>query len=859
MEASETNVKKNFDPHTFEKKWQKYWEENEIYRSEIDYNKPKYYILDMLPYPSGSGLHVGHPVGYTATDILSRYKRQIGYNVMHPMGWDSFGLPAEQYAVRTGIHPKVTTEKNIDNIRSQLKRLGFDYDWKREIKTSDSKFYKWTQWLFNKLYEKGLAYQADMMVNFCPALGTALANEEVIDGKSAIGGHPVEKRPLRQWMLKITAYADQLIEGLDDLDWPESIKKIQRTWIGKSEGAKIVFTEEKTGEALTIFTVRHDTIFGASFVVLAPEHPLVSRITSSEQKASVEAYVKEAINKTDLDRTELSKEKTGVWTGAFCINPVNGKKIPIWVADYVLVHYGTGAVVGVPSDDTRDFEFAKKYNLPLYPVIDPASSPKGVDLETFRDLVRRGEADTHGHVGHLVNSKSDKLNLNGLTIEEAKEKVADYLEKEKCGERTVTYKLRDWLFSRQRYWGEPFPLLHFDDGTIRTLDLDELPLLPPESVDYAPSKEGLSPLARIKDWIEITDPKTGRKAFRESNTMPQWAGSCWYFLRYLDPNNDSEFVNFDIQKYWMPVDLYVGGAEHAVLHLLYARFWHRVLYDCGLVSNPEPFQSLCNQGLVTARSYKNSQNAYVPTDKVKKEDNHYIHIDSGEKLSSQIEKMSKSKLNGINPIEIIDEYGADALRLYSMFMGPIEKEKVFVSESISGCFRLLAKFYDLAISDKLSDVDSQPALKLGHALVKGVQKDIETMQFNTAISKLMIFVNDFSRLPEYSIKVLAMAVQCLYPFAPHTAYEVWSLLKLKGELAHLPFPKYEEKYLVEDSALYVVQVNGKLRGKFELPVGVSQDEIVAKAKENPNIAKYLDKQVVKTIFVPNKLINFVVR
>ena len=851
--------KKNFDPHTYETKWQKYWEKNDIYHSEIDPSKPKYYVLDMLPYPSGAGLHVGHPVGYTATDIISRHKRQLGYNVIHPMGWDSFGLPAEQYAVRTGVHPQITTEKNIDNIRSQLKRLGFDYDWKREIKTSDPKFYKWTQWIFNKLYEKGLAYQADMMVNFCPALGTALANEEVIDGKSAVGGHPVEKRPLRQWVLKITAYADRLLEDLEELDWPEGIKKLQRDWIGKSEGAEVYFLEETTQEKIPVFTTRVDTLFGVNCLVLAPEHPLVKKITSLEQKASVEAYVSEAVNKNDLQRTELSKDKTGVWTGAFCINPVNNKKVPIWIADYVLMNYGTGAVMAVPCDDERDFEFSKKYNLNFTPVIEPSTSPKELDLETFKKEVLAQERCSGGHVGLLCHSSSSEINLNGLSISEAKKKAIDWLESSEHGKRTVNYKLRDWLFSRQRYWGEPFPLLHLEDGSIRTLDFDELPLLPPESADYTPAKDGKSPLAKVKDWIEVLDPKTGKKAYRDSNTMPQWAGSCWYYLRYLDPNNEKEMVSKEALDYWMPVDLYIGGAEHAVLHLLYARFWHKVLYDCGLVNTKEPFSSLRNQGLVTARSFKNSKGHYVPVELVEAEEKHYFHKETKEKLSSQIEKMSKSKLNGINPIEVIDEYGADALRLYSMFMGPLEKEKVFVEESMSGCFRFLSKFRDLALSDKLSDVESGAGDRLAHRLVKGILTDIEDQQFNTAISKMMIFVNECSRLQSYSKSALKMALQCLYPFAPHLAYELWDQLNFEGELALEPFPDYDESLLVEDASTYVVQVNGKLRGKFDLPKNQSKEDIIAMAQKNPNIAKHLDKTIVKTIFVPNKLINFVVK
>lgn len=852
-------MKKAFDPKNYEEKWQAYWEKHKTYKCKVDYSKPKYYILDMLPYPSGSGLHVGHPVGYTATDILSRYKRQMGFNVMHPMGWDSFGLPAEQYAIKTGIHPKITTDKNIDNIRRQLKRIGFDYDWDREIKTSDPKYYKWTQWIFNKLYEKGLAYQADMMVNYCPQLGTALANEEIIDGRSAIGGYPVEKRALRQWVLKITAYADRLLADLDLIDWPESIKKIQSAWIGKSEGAKIHFVEEKSREVITVFTTRHDTLFGVDFIVVAPEHPIVKLATSAEQKASVEAYVKQALNKADLERTELCKEKTGVWLGAFCINPINNKKIPIWVADYVLMGYGTGAVMAVPGDDERDFEFAKKYNLAITNVIEPIETYKDLSLEDFKAKVKDQLIPTSGVNGLMINSKSSQIDLNGLTIKKAQEKILQWLVENNCGETSITYKLRDWLFSRQRYWGEPFPLLHLEDGSIRTLQLDELPLLPPDNVDYSPTKDGSSPLANAKEWLEIVDPISGRKALRETNVMPQWAGSCWYYLRYLDPHNDQAFVGSEEEKYWMPVDLYVGGAEHAVLHLLYARFWHKVLYDCGLVSTLEPFQSLCNQGLVTARSYRSAKDGYIAETDVYQENNEYFYKKTGEKLSSQIEKMSKSKLNGMSPDDIIDQFGADALRLYEMFMAPIEKEKIWVTESINGCYRLLSRFYDLAYSEKLSDHESAEALKVTHQLIKGLQHDIEAMQFNTAVSKLMIFINDFSKLEHYPKSLVLKAVQCLYPFAPHLCYEIWDVLGQKTELALESFPKWDEKFLVEESVVYVVQINGKLRGRFELPLNQSEEVIVAKAKENPNIAKYLEQEIVKVVFVPNKLLNFVVR
>ncbi len=575
----------NYHHRHIEEKWQLIWEEKDLFRAEVDLAKPKFYVLDMFPYPSGAGLHVGHVTGYTATDIISRYMRNKGYNVLHPMGWDSFGLPAEQYAIRTGTHPAVTTEQNINTYRRQLKSLGFSYDWSREIATSDATYYKWTQWIFTKLFEKGLAYEAEMLVNYCPALGTVLANEEVDNGKSKEGGHPIERRPLKQWVLKITAYADRLIQDLDFVDWPESLKKLQVNWIGRSEGAKILFSVEGHTDQITVFTTRHDTIFGTSFLVIAPEHPLVHQVTTAAQKKAVDAYLREVATKSDLQRTDLAKEKTGVWTGAYAINPVNHKKIPIWIADYVLAGYGTGAVMGVPGHDDRDIIFATKYHLPVINVIENEI---------------------------ICNSGF----LDGSTIEEAKEKASQWLEKHQAGERCVTYKLRDWLFSRQRYWGEPFPILHFEDGTKRALTLDELPLTPPDLTDYKPSGTGESPLAKVREWVEIVDPKTGRKALRETNTMPQWAGSCWYYLRFCDPHNTEAAWDHKKENYWMPVDLYVGGVEHAVLHLLYARFWHKVLYDCGSVSTLEPFQKLRNQGLLTSRSYRLPTGAYLPTDNV---------------------------------------------------------------------------------------------------------------------------------------------------------------------------------------------------------------------------------------------------
>ncbi len=598
-----------YDHRRIEQKWQKIWEDRGLYKTEVDYEKPKFYVLDMFPYPSGAGLHVGHVTGYTATDIIARFKRQKGFNVLHPMGWDSFGLPAEQYAIRTGTHPAITTENNINTYRRQLKSLGFSYDWSREVATSDPKYYKWTQWIFTKLYEKGLAYEAEMLVNYCPALGTVLANEEVENGRSKEGGYLVERRPLRQWVLKITAYAEQLLQDLDLIDWPDHLKKLQINWIGKSQGAKVFFQIAGSNELLTVFTTRSDTLFGVSYLVLAPEHPMIGEIVTKEQAAEVKAYQKKVASKSDLERTDLAKEKTGVWTGAFVINPVNNKKIPVWVADYVLMGYGTGAVMAVPAHDERDFEFAKIFDLPILPVIDPSPEEleavvmEGISAESIRLEVFSGKR-CWSDGGKMIHSSHGKLSIEGMSVDEAIAYMTEWLEKNHKGEKTVTYKLRDWLFSRQRYWGEPFPILHFEDGTKRVLEVSELPLCPPELIDFKPADTGESPLARVPDWVNIIDPKTGKRAKRETNTMPQWAGSCWYYLRFCDPTNDHEAWEPEKEKYWMPVDLYVGGVEHAVLHLLYARFWHKVLYDCGFVSTKEPFQTLRNQGLVTARSYK---------------------------------------------------------------------------------------------------------------------------------------------------------------------------------------------------------------------------------------------------------------
>ncbi len=857
---------KRYDHYQVEKKWQKIWEDKELFKAEVDRSKPKYYVLDMFPYPSGAGLHVGHVTGYTATDILARYKRQKGFNVLHPMGWDSFGLPAEQYAIRTGTHPRITTEKSIETYKRQLKSLGFSYDWSREIATSDPKYYKWTQWIFTKLYEKGLAYEAEMLVNFCPHLGTVLSNEEVENGVSKEGGYPIERRPLKQWILKITEYADRLLQDLDDLDWPDHLKKLQRNWIGKSEGATITFRETTTKEEIKTFTTRADTIFGVSYLAIAPEHPLVDQITTNDCKEAVDAYRKNVSSKSDLERTELNKDKSGIFTGAYVEHPITKVKLPIWVADYVLISYGTGAVMGVPSGDERDFEFCQKFNINIPPVLDPKDDElnelltKKESLAEVRAQIIKGERCYTGYGAKIINSSFEDLDLNRLDVNKAKQKVTKWLEERSIAKKTTTYKLRDWLFSRQRYWAEPFPILHLSDGTIRTLDIDELPLTPPDLTDFKPSGDGQSPLAKAKDWINIKDPKTNKEAKRETNTMPQWAGSCWYYLRFCDPNNSKQAWDKAAENYWMPVDLYVGGVEHAVLHLLYARFWHKVLFDCFLVSTNEPFKTLRNQGLVTAKAYKLKTGGYVSFKDIEKKNGTIFCKDSDKEVSEIVEKMSKSKLNGVSPDEIIEEVGADALRLYEMFMAPFDREKLWNYDAISGCKRFLNRFYDVVTSDKISEEESEAALKLGHKLIAGVEADIENMSFNTAIAKMMEFLNDFTSLGSYPKSIVKMAVKALYPFAPHFSEECFEILGEDKSLTFESFPTYDEKYLIEDSVTYVVQVNGKLRGSFDLPKNMDKEPLLEKAKAFENVKKHLEgKQIIKEIFVPNKLVNIVVK
>ncbi len=834
---------REYNHAAIEEKWQKYWDEHRTFCCSVDANKPKFYVLDMFPYPSGAGLHIGHTVGYMATDIVARYKRMLGYNVLHPMGWDSFGLPAERYAVRMGVHPSITTKQNTDVFRRQMKSLGFSYDWEREISTSDPKYYRWTQWIFTKLFEKGLAFEAEVPVNFCPALGTVLANEEVESGKSTEGGHDVIRLPLKQWMLKITSYADRLLEDLHLLDWPESLKALQRNWIGRSEGVAINFPVVGMTENLSVFTTRADTIFGVTFMAIAPEHPLASLITTPEHAQVVEAYVQATRGKSDFERTEGRTEKTGVFTGGYCLNPISGEKIPVWIADYVLPTYGTGAVMGVPSHDARDHAFALQYRFPMKEVVRPVLSS-----------VEEGQAFEED--GICLNSTAKEFSIDGLTSAEAREKVSSWLEETQKGKRTVHYKLRDWLFSRQRYWGEPIPILHFQDGTKRALGLDELPLMPPEMADFMPTGDGSSPLAKVPEWVNVIDPKTGMPATRETNTMPQWAGSCWYYLRFCDPHNDTAAWDPRCEQYWLPVDLYIGGAEHATSHLLYSRFWHKVLFDCGCVSKSEPFLSLRNQGLVVSRSYKDRHGKYISPEEVEEKQGVYIHTTTGEALISQVEKMSKSKLNGVPPDELIQEFGADAFRLAVTFIGPLEKEKIWNIDVVTGCRRFLLRSYEMVMSEKVQDTDDVFVMKLAHRLIAKTRQDIEALQFNTVIAKMMEFVNEVAPRETYPKKAMERFVQLLTLFAPHTGEELWQHLGKTGSVVDSPLPEADPRFLVDEVVTYVIQVDGKVRGRLELPKDRPDAEVIKMALEHPNVSKFLEgKRVAKTIVVPNKLLN----
>jgi len=810
----------SYDHKRIDAKWQAYWIENKTFRAvDLDESRPKYYVLDMFPYPSGAGLHVGHPEGYTATDIVCRYKRMRGYNVLHPMGWDAFGLPTENYAIKTGIHPAEATRRNVDNFRRQIQSLGFSYDWDREVNTSEPAYYKWTQWIFLKLYHQGLAYQAEMPINWCLSCRTSLANEEVKEGRCERCGSPVEKRPLRQWMLRITAYAERLLRDLDKLDWPEGIKQMQRDWIGRSEGAEVDFALPELGEVIRVYTTRPDTLFGATYMVLAPEHPLVERLTTPEQQAEVQAYVAASRRKSDLERTDLAKEKSGVFTGAYAVNPVNDERIPIWVADYVLISYGTGAIMAVPAHDQRDWEFARAYDLPVV------------------EVVSGGNVEQEAYTGDGLHVNSGPI--DGLGLEEGKARITAWLEEHGVGKAAVNFKLRDWVFSRQRYWGEPFPLIHLEDGAVKPLPEDALPLTLPEVERVVPSETGQSPLASLRDWVETTDPHTGAPALRETNTMPQWAGSCWYYLRFVDPHNDEAPWDPDKERYWMNVDLYVGGAEHAVLHLLYARFWHKVLYDLGLVSTDEPFERLVNQGLI---------------------------------LGEDREKMSKSRGNVVNPDDIIAEHGADAFRCYEMFMGPLEVVKPWSTRDVVGVRRWLERSWRLMCDREgnllpaVQEVEPSEAIsRLVHKTIKAVTHDLEGMRFNTAIARLMECVTGLTAeqvRPRWAIETYVLL---LAPFAPHLAEELWEKLGHAETLAYEAWPIFDEALSQDPEIELVVQVSSKVRARLQVPAGVDRDTALRLARQQPRIADLLaGKTVVKEIYVPPRpgktpLVNFVIK
>ena len=909
------NNSAEYDFLNIEKRWQNFWDAEKTFRAQIDASRPKYYILDMFPYPSGAGLHIGHPEGYTASDIIARYKRAKGFNVLHPMGWDAFGLPAEQYALKTGTHPAITTKKNIDNFRRQIKSIGFGIDWDREINTTDEKYFKWTQWIFLKLFERGLAYVDEKPVWWCPALGTVLANEEVIDGKSEVGKHPVERRKLRQWVLKITAYADKLLAGLKDLDWPDSTKRLQANWIGRSEGAEVDFKIKGFDEKLKIFTTRPDTLYGVTYMVIAPEHPLVEKLTTPENKEAVAAYIKSAASKSDLDRTDLAKNKTGVFSGSYAINPANGKEVPIWIADYVLMSYGTGAIMAVPAHDDRDYEFAVQYKLPIIRVIDKKDE-NGSDIPLpFTD------------VGKMVNSGQ----WDGTDSLEGKKKITQMLEEQGVGKMSVNYKLRDWLFSRQRYWGEPFPIMWVeeeaykaaqangynglpekpvcyvsDDGKkLYALPVLEkfLPLTLPKIETYAPSGTGESPLAHAADWLNIyVNIKTGETvsaaggkpeggewfaARRETNTMPQWAGSCWYYLRYCDPENDECPISEEAQNYWGTPDFYIGGAEHAVLHLLYARFWHKVLFDCGVVKTDEPFKKLFHQGIILGQleytAYKNKDGNFVSADKllggeeavkisedevVKQGANFALKADPKILVDARSYKMSKSRGNVVNPDEIIANYGADSLRLYEMFLGPLEDSKPWNTSGIEGVSRFLKKIWreyverDGSISKKIEKgaKDSEQFLKVLNETIKKVSADIESLRFNTAISQMMICLSALQKEEKISEESAKKFIQLVAPFAPHIAEEIWRKFGETGSIANAPFPVCDEAKLQTNTVKIAVQVNGKLRAELLAAKDASKDEVLAAAKALDGVKRHIEgKQIVKEIFVPGKIVNIVAK
>ena len=843
---------------SIEPKWQKYWDENKTFRVTEDANFPKekrMYVLDMFPYPSAAGLHVGHPEGYTATDIYCRYLRMNGYNVLHPMGYDAFGLPAENYAIKTGTHPKTTTNANIEHFTKQIKSLGFSYDWDRCVSTCEPEYYKWTQWIFLQLYKKGLAYEAETPINWCPSCMTGLANEEVKDGKCDRCGAEVTHKTIRQWILKITEYADRLDSDLEGLDWPESVKAMQHNWIGKSTGAEVTFTVadkdgKPTEDNLTVYTTRCDTLFGATYMVVSPEHKIISKITTAEQADAVKAYQEAAAKKSDLERTDLNKDKTGVFSGSYAINPVNGKLIPIWIADYVLISYGTGAIMAVPAHDTRDWEFAKKFNLPIIEV-----------LKSEVDVQEQAWTEDGIH----VNSEF----LDGLNKQDAINKMLEFLEEKKIGKKAINYKLRDWVYSRQRYWGEPIPLVHCPDcGTVPVPE-EELPLTLPEVKSYQPTGTGESPLAAIDSWVNCKCPKCGKDAKRETNTMPQWGGSCWYYLRYLDPKNNDKFVSKEAENYWMPVDLYIGGAEHAVLHLLYARFWHKVLYDLGLVSTKEPFQRLVNQGMITSFAYQRKNKTLVPVDEVEqKDDGNWYEKATGEKLEQVVAKMSKSLKNVVNPDDEIRSYGADSVRMYEMFMGPLTMSKPWATQGIVGIHRFLEKVWalsekplaDININGKLEDKKLVSLRKTFTQTVKKVGDDTSSLNFNTAISQMMIFVNELSKFDSIPTAIWTDFVKILSPYAPHLGEELWEKLGNKKSIAYEAWPTYNEDFLKDDTKEIVVMVNGKLRDKFEAAPGSDDETLKTMAFDREGVKKHTDgKEVVKVIVVKDKLVNIVVK
>ena len=843
---------------SIEPKWQKFWEENKTFKAIEDEKYPKekrMYVLDMFPYPSAAGLHVGHPEGYTATDIYCRYLRMNGYNVLHPMGFDSFGLPAENYAIKTGTHPKTTTNANIEHFTKQIKSLGFSYDWDRCVSTCEPDYYKWTQWIFIQLYKKGLAYEAQTPINWCPSCMTGLANEEVKEGKCERCGSQVTHKTIRQWILKITEYADRLDKDLEGLDWPESVKAMQHNWIGKSTGAEVTFTVadkdgNPTDKNLTVYTTRCDTLFGATYMVVSPEHQIIDSITTPEQADAVKKYQEDAAKKSDLERTDLAKDKTGVFSGSYAINPVNGKLIPIWIADYVLISYGTGAIMAVPAHDDRDWDFAKKFNLPIIEV-----------LKSEVDVQKQAWTQDGIH----VNSEF----LDGLNKKDAIEKMLEFLEEKKIGRKAINYKLRDWVYSRQRYWGEPIPLIHCPEcGTVPVPD-DQLPLELPEVKSYQPTGTGESPLAAIDSWVNCTCPKCGKPAKRETNTMPQWGGSCWYYLRYLDAHNDKQFCSPEAEKYWMPVDLYIGGAEHAVLHLLYARFWHKVLYDLGLVSTKEPFQRLVNQGMITSFAFQRKNKTLVPTDEVEqKEDGKYYEKATGEELEQIVAKMSKSLKNVVNPDDEIKAYGADSVRMYEMFMGPLTMSKPWSTQGIVGIHRFLEKVWsvsekpmnDIDISGKLEDKALISARKTFAQTIKKVTDDTATLNFNTAISQMMIFINEISKLPEIPKAMWSDFVKVLSPYAPHLGEELWQKLGNSNTIAYEKWPVFSEDFAKDDSKTIVVMVNGKKRDTFEAPVDTDQETLKNMAFDREAVKKFTDgHEIVKTIVVPNKIVTIVVK